>query len=358
DPSLTTICAVLGDIGYPIAGPNLVALAHGDQSSNQVKQAATIALQRLNVNPNSNAGDLFYGLAEKFYYGTASIQPDPRSPRAFVWYWTKGGLTSKSVPPQIFNDIMTMRESEHALRHNPGNADQAIALWLAANIRRGINLPQGETDPTRAADEPQPHYYNVAEGAKYLNLVLERSLKDNTPQSPAVALAAIKSLQDIVGQSNMFSGTSSQPLVDAMRYSDRQVRFEAAFAIASALPQKSFQGQDRVVPLLAEAVSQSGTPGVLIVGPQNERTTLASDLKNFSVAGGTDPSSAIADSGAIPSVDVILMNEDIGNAAIDQVINLASQNPRLERAAKLIIVHSLASPWARSEERRVGKECR
>ena len=347
DPALTTICAVLGKIGYSASSPYLVALAQKSDASAEVREAATIALHDINANPQSNPGNLFYELAERLYYGTeSSVQPDPRSPRAFIWYWADRGLTYKAIPPQIFNDIMTMRQTEHALHLQPTRPDQAVALWLAGNIRRGIDLPQGETDPTRMPDEPMPHYYNVAEGAQYLNLVLDRSLKDNTPQSPAVALAAIKSLQEIVGQSNLFSGGRGQPLVDATRYSDRQVRFEAAFAIAAALPQQRFQGQDRVVPLLAEAVSQSGTAGVLIVGAQNERARLAAELKNYSVAGAADPSSAIADAATLPAVDVILMSEDIGNAQIDRVIDLASQNPRLERASKLIIVHSLASPWA------------
>ncbi|HEY2588713.1 MAG TPA: hypothetical protein VGI81_23425 [Tepidisphaeraceae bacterium] len=345
--ALTSICGVLGDIGYPIAVPYLTALAQNSQASNEVRSAANSALKQLNADPNANAGDLFYDLANRFYLGTASVQPDPRQPVAFMWYWGDGGLTSKQLPPQIFNDLMTMRTAEQALRQNPTQPDQSVSLWLAANIRRSINLPQGATDPTRTAEEPQPHYYNVAEGAKYLNLVLARSLTDNTPQSPAVALAAIKSLQDIVGQSNMFSGGQGQPLVDALRYPDRQVRFEAAFAIASALPQRPFQGQARVVPLLAEAVQQSGTPGVLIVANPADRSRITADLKGYQVAGGEDPSTAVADSMTIPAVDVIIISEDMGGAAIDKLFELAAANPRLERTAKLIIVHSLASPWAR-----------
>jgi hypothetical protein len=351
DPALTTICGILGEIDYKNAvQPYLVALARNPQSSNQVKQAATSALARLRAaSPNSNAGDLFYGLADAFYYGRSSIQPDPRSPKAFIWYWVDRGLSYKAVPPQIFNDIMAMRETEHALRQQPApsSPDQSVALWLAANIRRGIDLPAGEPDPTRMPDEPQAHYYNVAEGARYLNVVLDRSLKDNTPTSAAVALAAIKSLQGIVGQSNLFSGGQGDPLVRAMRFSDRQVRFEAAFALAAALPQRPFQGQELVVPLLAEAVSQSGSSGVLIIAPQNDRARLASELKNYSTAGGNDSASAIAESTSIPAVDVILMSEDMGNPEVSHAIDLASQNPRLARAAKLIIVHSLASPWAR-----------
>ena len=240
-----------------------------------------------------------------------------------------------------------MRVAEYSLRQSASTPDRAVSLWLAANIRRGLDLPAGETDPTRGADEPAAHYYNVAEGAKYLNLVLDMSLKDNTPQSSGVAAAAIKSLQNIVGQSNLFSGTSGQPLVDAMRSPDRQVRFEAAYAIGSALPQRSFQGQDNVVPLLAEAVGQSGTAGVLVVGSQEDRARIASELKGYAVDGGADASAALSNAGALPGVDVIVMSEDIGNPQIDSVMNLASQNPRFSRVAKLIVVHSLASPWVR-----------
>lgn len=344
--ALTTISHILGQIGYPIAAPYLLALSHNPQALKTVRDAANSALHDLNVDPNSNPGDLFYGWADKFYYGTASIQADPRSPVAFMWTWSNG-LSSKQVPPQIFNDLMAMRFTEHALRFDPSQPDQAIALWLASNIRRTIDLPPGATDPTRTPDEPTPHYYNVAEGAKYLNLVLGRSLKDDSAQSAAVALAAVKSLQNIVGQSNLFSGERGMPLVDAMRFSDRQVRFEAAFALAAALPQQHFKGDARVVPLLAEAVSQSGTPGVLIVGPQSDRAKWAADLKGYALAGGDDPSTALADAITVPAIDVILMSEDLGGPTIDRVSDLASQNPRLERAAKLIIVHSLASPWAR-----------
>jgi hypothetical protein len=352
DPALTTICAVLGQITYQRspAIPYLVGLTNNPAASAQVREAASAALHNLpGASTNANAGDLFYSLAETFYYGNGAIQPDPRSPKAFIWFWVDRGLSYKAVPPQIFNDIMTMRETEHALRQNPAPSapEQSVALWLAANIRRGIDLPAGQTDPTRGAEEPQPHYYNVAEGAQYLNLVLSRSLTDNTPASGAVALAAIKSLQGIVGQSNLFSGNRGEPLVQAMRYPDRQVRFEAAFALAAALPQRPFQGSDMVVPLLAEAVTQSGMPGVLIIGPQADRARIAADLKNYATAGGNDAAGAVAESSSIPAVDVILMSEDMGNPEVSHAIDLASQNPRLAHAAKLIIVHSLASPWAR-----------
>ena len=73
----------------------------------------------------------------------------------------------------------------------------------------------------------------------------------------------------------MFAGQQgvggAPALIAAMSSPDRLVRFESAFAVAAALPQQQFAGQDRVVPLLAEAMSQTGVPSVLVVMPTQDR---------------------------------------------------------------------------------------
>src|SRR5690606_38930535 len=141
-------------------------------------------------------------------------------------------------------------------------------------------------------------------------------------QNSAVALRAIESLQKIVGQSNIFSA-ESQPLIDAMRYPDRRVRFEAAFTLAAALPDKSFNGQERVVPLLAEAVSQTGTPNVLVVLPnQDEANKLVDGLKGagFGATGATSAEQAVAQALVLPSVDAIIAHEDLGGSEVNRLL--------------------------------------
>ena len=222
--------------------------------------------------------DLFYDLAEKFYYNNSSIVPDARFPDAHIWYWddTKG-LTNKDVPPQIFSDIMSLRCSEYALKHDSSCAE-AVSLWLAANNKRETDLPEGKTDVTH--EGPDAHYYNVAEGTQYCNSVLARALRDhNAP----VALKVVKSLQEIIGQSNMFNGTADgkQPIIAAMQFPDRRVRFEAAMTLAAGLPQQTFMGQEMVVPTLAEAISSTGRPNVVIVSPDlNAANAMKESLKD------------------------------------------------------------------------------
>jgi hypothetical protein len=148
----------------------------------------------------------------------------------------------------------------------------------------------------------------------------------------------------------MFAGPGATPaLIDAMGSADRLVRFEAAFGIAAALPQRPFQGQERVVPLLAEAMSQTGQPTALIVVPQQDRLNAIVDglkQQNYAALGATTPDAAVAASAQLPAVDVILVSEELGAPQVDRLLALAAQNGKLAGSARVIITRTPASPYA------------
>jgi hypothetical protein len=348
DPTvLVPVITVLGEIGYDIAVPYLVRAATEPGAENQVRAAADRALERLHHDARGdNVADLFTDLSEKYYYDTAAITGDKRSDTSPVWRWDEaGGLTPVMVPTPIFNEVMSMRAAEQALSLGGGQAD-AASLWLAANNKREAELPQGAADPARG-DRSPAHYYNVALGVDRLNNVLARALRDrNTP----VALKSIRSLQGVAGQSNMFPGGSSgaTPLTDALRFPDRLVRYEAAMAIAASLPQQQFNDQQRVVPLLAEAVAQSGRPNVLlVVRNEAERSRLQGELKNYATAGGVGATGALAEERSLPSVDVILVAADVPDEEIQRLVAEARGNQRLERTSKVIIRNHGGGMWPR-----------
>jgi hypothetical protein len=346
DPELVIqVEQALGDMGYDVAAPYLARLAQDPKSPGAVKDAARRALAQLNVDPNTPAAGLFYSLGEKFYYDRAAVVSDTRGPQAFVWFWdNQKGLIKVNVPHEIFNEIMAMRECEYALELG-GQGGDALSLWLASNYKREVELPQGQTDATRAENQPNAHYYGVAAGAQYLNAALARALKD---RNPAVALKVIKSLQDIAGQANAFSGEAGAPLISAMSFPDRQVRFEAAFAIAGAMPQQQFEGSQRVIPLLAEALAQTGQISVLVVAPsQDQVNSLVQGLKaaGYTATGSTSGEAILATANSMPAVDVILISEDLGPVPVDQIFSMAAQNPKLEGAARLVMTKTAASAY-------------
>ena len=284
DQALMSVISALADIGYDAAVPYLTRLKDDPKQSSAIHAAAESALTQLGADTtNKNLADLFYAQAEKFYYGNAPIIFDPKSPTATMWGCDGTTLSMTEVPQGIFNDLMAMREARSALELGTGRSD-ALSLWLAANNKREVDLAGG-TDPT--ASKLSADFFNVDAGAQYLNAVLIRSMQDHN--SP-VAVKAIKSLAQIVGQGSLSSpDAANAPLIDAMSYPDRIVRFESAFALAAALPAKSFAGGEQVVPLLAEAIAQTGVANVLIIAPsQDQQTKLAGSLTGYGTAAGTE----------------------------------------------------------------------
>lgn len=351
--TLNVLIATLGDMGYDMAAPYISRVIESAEAPAATKAVAAEALAKLGA-VQTKASDGFFAIGQKFYDNQSSITADTRFPQANIWRWdsTANTLVRTQVPHAIFNDIMAMRSSEHTLKLGGAHSDDALSLWLAANYKREADLPEGQTDATRPESYPPGHYWGVEAGSRYLNAALARALKD---RNSAVAYRVIRSLQEIVGQSNLFVDQSSRPLINAMQYQDRKVRFEAAFALAGALPQTKFEGQQRVIPLLAEAIAQTGQTSVLVVLPaQDGVNTLVDSLKkeNFAVAGATSAEAGVNVAAALPGVDVIIVSDDIGPGKVDDLFNLASQNPKLAGAARLVIAKSNASPY---EARKVSE---
>ena len=343
--TLLWVVSALGDIGYDNAIPALVRLYQAKDTPDQVKSAVREALVRLNVpNPGDlNVAQLYYDLAERFYYEKASVVPEPGSNAGFMWSWTERGLTKQNVPAPVFNEDMALRCCEYALRADSNRGD-VVSLWLAAAYKREIELPQGAADPMWDEKHPAAHFFAVDAGAQHLNPVLARAIRDH---NAAIALKSIKSLQEIVGSSSLLNDEDEKPVLTALRYPDRRVRFEAAFTVAQALPQKPFVGQDRVVPILAEALAQTGKPGVLICAKsQDHLNSLRGKLAaSYNVAGGAGAETAVAAATSISGVDIVIVDED--NPAIDRLFTAIRENVRLAGAGMLIRVTSeIASPYA------------
>jgi hypothetical protein len=346
--TLVKMIEILGEIGYRDAAPYIARIAASNQQGmEEVKSAANRALAALGVDAQqAKAADLFLQLGEQFYYKSANIVPDSMSAEmAHVWFWDETkGLINKDVPTPIFTDIMAMRCAEYALKLDQ-NRPEAVNLWLAANNKREADLPEGKQDPTH--EGPDAHFYNVALGTQYDNAVLGRALKDRTAP---VALKVVKSLQEILGQSNMFQGGAAvwgkEPIVAAMQFPDRLVRYESAIAVGSALPQQAFPGVEYVVPTLAEAITATGKPNVVVVtGDLNTANALKETLKDAAraeAAGNAAEASAAA--GRLPSVDLVVVDTR-GNGETDAVLS----QPKVASVAKLLIIENRAHPLAAQE---------
>lgn len=277
------VISALGEIGYPQAVPYLRKLVARDDMPARTKAAASAAVLRIESITGrtfaASAPDEFYGLADQYYDEAAAVRADPRLDEANVWYWDTGRQTLKAVPvpTRIFGSVMAMRCCEESLRLQP-DLTGAIALWLASNIRRegrlGLNVESGSPDETGVADATRPAnfpralYFTQSAGPRYAHLVLERAVGDN---DASVALGAIEALRVTAGESSLI-GTEDykQPLVQALQFPDVVVRIRAALALGAALPHSQFADSHLVVPVLGNALAQTGRRKMLVVDPDQQ----------------------------------------------------------------------------------------
>jgi hypothetical protein len=95
--------------------------------------------------------------------------------------------------------------------------------------------------------------YATTAGPEYLHQTLGRAVND---RNAAVALGAVEALATNAGEKSlMHTMGPAQPLLEALSFGDRAVRYSAAIAIANAGPRNAFNESRLVVQNLAEALT-------------------------------------------------------------------------------------------------------
>ncbi len=335
----TQLVEAIGEIGYPQALPYLKQIMDSKKSSPDLKQAARLAFVRCDPSgqfAKYSAAHLFLNLAYGYFHKTsgltASYRKEATNP---VWFYDRGlnNVVGVPVPTPIWSDIEAMRACERALQLQH-NYRQAISLWLAADFRREIDLPPGKKDPTHKPTAPNANYYAVAAGPVYLNPALSMSL---SMRNAPLSLQIIRALQETAGSKGLVgSGASGgTPLLQALAYPDRAVRFAAAFALARANPKKKFKESFRVVPVLSDALSETGKPvALLVVTNANQRNKMMLALKKkFHVYAAPTIAQALAQAGHASAINLVIVP---GGTQANDLIIAAETDYRLQATPVLV----------------------
>lgn len=287
------IIKAMGKIGYAQSTAYLKYVAEKDDSADlrglaeqSIKEIDSAAVQ-------VPASQLFYKLAEDYYYHAESLAPAEDANFGNIWFWDSNNqrLTRKEVSKTYFNELMAMRNCEWSLRADPAYG-QAIGLWLAAFFRAesaGIAMPD-----YFGTDHAKAMVYATTAGAEYLHQALARAVKD---KDAYVALNVVEALAATAGEKSLFYrlGTT-QPLLQALSFNDKAVRYSAAIAITNAGPKQGFAESKLVVDNLAAAIAESA-----------DKTTENTNLWN----------GKLADSYALRAAEVMLKSVQTQNPVID-----------------------------------------
>jgi len=248
------IIKALGGISYPQALGYLKYVMEKDASA-ELRALAAESIKRIDPEAlTAPAATLFFRLAEGYYYHAESLQPAEDANFGNIWFWDSAGrrLLREKVDRSYFNELMAMRGCEWALKADPAFG-WAIGLWQAAYFKAesaGIDMPDyfgpGHADAMT---------YATTAGPEYLHQALGRAIKD---ENVYVALGTIEALATTAGEKSLlYRIGTAQPLVWAMSFNDKSVKYSAAIAIAAAGPKEKFAESKLVVANLAQALGET-----------------------------------------------------------------------------------------------------
>jgi len=333
------VATALGSIEYPHSVPHLKEVSLRKNITETTRKMVVAALVQCSDGDKSvlkkSTAELYYKTALKYYYRRDSVLPDKRFATANVWYFKGDVLTYTAVPRQIFCDIYAMRMARKTLEADSGYSP-AVSLWLGAYLRRETDLPEGATDPLVVEGQPKAGDYARAAGADYVHQILARALGDgDTP----VALGAIAALRDVAGARNLpkiIDAGSVQPLVAAMSYADRRVRFLAAEVLAHALPTEPYPGYRVVISVLSDALREGGSQraGLLAGGKELNVITDALRGKGYSVVAGGNPLEAMKAARQAGGIDVMIIAR---GDMVEQMVSLIRRDARMGATPVVVI---------------------
>lgn len=280
DPvSQRKVVSVLSDIGWPTALPFIVDLAARPSTSVEVKAVCEAAFNRLGGTTRDVTAQ-YTALARRYFDRETSLVPYADDGANNIWSHDDasgfGSLNAEQVATSVYCDVMAMGLARRALAADTSNA-AALAVYVAADLRRENTLGSDFQ-----AGRYSPQFFATASGPSICNEVLGMAID---ARDGALIRDAIAVLANTAGSNGIVQTGGRAPILEALGYSDRRVRIDAALALAAARPGQSFPGDFRVVPTLAAAVSDTGAARAAVLGGSNEdRRAISEQLSQLSFA--------------------------------------------------------------------------
>ncbi len=329
------VCMVLGRIQLPQAAPYLLELAGDRNVAAATRESAKRAFRNVG-GVKTNLAELYTDLGQQYFNEAESLIANPFESTNNIWsYDPLFGLEATPVPTEIFGEVMAMQVLAKALQLDRSNS-RALGLFVASNLRRENELPAGSGDPIYGENPYTPAFYATVFGTRVcldvLGIGIER-LDTNLVRD------AIAALSQTTGGANLFSASGDrQPLLEALRYPDRRVQYEAALTLGAALPTRRFTGDGMVVPLLASAIRTGDESFAVVIGDDAEDRRLgATRLEHlgFTIIAAGDSFMAVRlQLGAAVGVDLVLVHA----SGVDKIIETVREVHRYPTTAATPVI--------------------
>ncbi|MCC5829437.1 MAG: hypothetical protein JJU36_08315 [Phycisphaeraceae bacterium] len=349
------VAQILGELGYTDALPYLAEIIENRTSGETARQAAGIALamiakaNRLSESPR--AAEWYLWQAQRFYRAGTLNQPvngyEERADHGRIWTFRPDvGLLGVTVPANVHADIRALHAAGNALRLD-ATLSEAVTVMLAANSRRQIRL-DGAADESYPFEQPAEFYLRLAGPAHQLP-VLRMAISDQETELARFALAALTDTGSLAAMLSIEGQV--RPMLTALSHPNRRIRFEAALALARTHPRDPFEQAHRVVPVLSEAVKQSGQRFAVIISQDEESLNQAAarldELRDYRIIRGPSLTDVLGDVRHTPGVDLLVV---IGNSSMIAATYVqATADYRM--AATPVVAVTTSLDWSELEAR-------
>ncbi|MDI6732634.1 MAG: HEAT repeat domain-containing protein [Planctomycetota bacterium] len=340
---------VLGVIKDERALPALKRVYETKEESDEVRKFVSEALQkitRMDVRMLNPAKQYYYELAEKYYYSHSSVMINLYGEYVF-WRWNDetDSLEMTETPDFAFNELLSEECCYDGLRlddtYEPlwslllcvllakyNEADWALQTAMKKNKTGEIAddvLKRLQSDLLKM----QENLTTSSLGSRrYLYKALNRSLGDNNADVSALCLKALgevgssKDLPTIAVKKKDVIPPIGTPIVEALIHSDKRIRYAAAEALIKINPPEPFPNVDKVIPIINDALGESGVRIVLLIEPSPEiRTSLRGELvrQNCFVTEALSAEEGLKMAKRFPTKDLIILNNKTANEVVFSV---------------------------------------
>lgn len=333
------VADILRLVGYDTALPYLVEVRDSTKSD-AVRTATTRAIQQITSGaPVGSAADLYFALAQRYYAERPELTSFPGEAVQIVWtYDPRIGLIPTAVATEVYHEMMAMRLAEHRLSKWTDDAAGTLALWVAANLKREIEQPRDYDNPMYPSTRRDAHYFAVASGSDICQRVLARAIVD---RNTLLVLRAVAALQTTAGGNVLWESQSGRPpLLDALIYPNRRVRYEAALALAAAQPNMPFTSSERVVPTLASATREASQSYAIVISSDvevyQELRRILEGMGYSVLPHGRSLAEVAGPLAETPGVDLVVSS--LPSEATLQLISQVSDAPELSATPLLALV--------------------
>ena len=235
--------------------------------------------ERANQVSSVDASNELRRLARQLYR-KPSLLPVDEQGAVSLWGWSEneGTIALRSLTPEVASLFLSTRFARQALALSPEQPDQQ-RQYLASLL--GLEVLRDGWDKPRVPHPGSAMYLALTSGEEMVSSVLAEALEAG---HPSTAVAALEVLSQIGSRDQLLplKGLKS-PVIAAVNSPDERVQFAAATTILKLDPKNGFNGANRIVGILARAITDPGRSRAIVIDADTRR---ASSTAAFVTDGG------------------------------------------------------------------------